>query len=378
MEIPVKLESHNESNLFLRSTWAEFRKEFGRFGWQYMPYKEGKNNRIFFGMMGIGDESALEVSVSYKQKGIVSKIHFDSNSISDEFKKRLTNIVKQAHLSINNIQTFTGRYYFTSPQGAIANYSGSNFSIYPVQKAINAIELEVKAFDKVDAQTEAKKLLFKILDFLSVCTNSSFSFSESPRAIKTISNVKQVYFENDDWIDDYPIVKDSLGLTKLQCAFLERIISGDIEINHPVLLACSHFHAAQKQWSFDVPVENNNTELASVLYVSALEVAATMDVQDNAICEKCKQPIYKIRQRVLDLTKTYANGLESFIDDYYKMRSKYLHAGILFSDLSYAGVSIPLLDETEKGFRQQSAIAPINLREYVGYILRKIFVVKLQ
>jgi hypothetical protein len=378
MEVPVKLESHEETNLFLRCTWAELRKSFGRFGWQYMPHKEGQKQRIHFGMMGIGDESPLEVSVSYKKKGVVSKIHFDSQSISDELQKKLTSVIERALKSKDNLQIFSGKYSFKSPQGEFSNYIGEYFSIYPVQKQITSIELRVKAFDKVDAQTEAQKLIFKILDFLSVCTNSSFTICESLPS-KTKVSGQQIYFEDDDWIDDYPIVKDRLGLSKLQCQLLDQVVSGSLELSHPFLRACSHFHAGQKQWTFDKPLIDSNTELASVLYVSALEVAATMDVHDNTKCEKCGQTIYSIRQRVLNLTKTYANGLEPFIDDYYAMRSKYLHAGMLFSDLSYAGVSIPLLDTTsENGFRLQSPIMPINLREYIGYILRKILVIKFQ
>lgn len=99
---------------------------------------------------------------------------------------------------------------------------------------------------------------------------------------------------------------------------------------------------------------------------------------ESSSCKECGQKKYSIRQRVKELVRLHLNQyIEGFIDDYYSARSEYLHTGILFSDTSYIGVSIPQLDPlSNSGCRSQSPALPINLSEYTGYILRNVFISK--
>jgi hypothetical protein len=140
-------------------------------------------------------------------------------------------------------------------------------------------------------------------------------------------------------------------------------LTHNIELNHPFLRASSHFHTAQKLWLVNPSPVENITELSSVLYVSALEVATELYPLENSTCKECGQKKYSIRKRVKELTRMHLNEyIEGFIDNYYSARSKYLHVGVLSSDASYVGASIPQLDPTsDNGCRIQTSTGSSEL-----------------
>ncbi|MBD1862713.1 MULTISPECIES: hypothetical protein [Trichocoleus] len=382
VEIALNLTSNQESNAFLRALWAEFRYSFGKCAWQYSPYKDGKKNRIYFGYVDLGLNGAIGISISYKRKNIIKKIFLEQNfnRIPPEIEAKLSNAIDKAISESRSPRIYYVQTDFESTPMAIGNYSGSHFRLYAIDEKTNRIIYEVKGFDAIDALTEAQKIIPKIFDFLSVCTNSVFT-STSTEIFKNQlnSDIHEVFFEDFDWIDDYPRIEKNLALWEIQRDFLDKILVNDIELNHPFLRSSSHFHSAQKLWLTSSSLVENTIELSSVLYVSALEVATELYPLENSTCKECGQKKYSIRQRVKELTRTHLNEyIERFIDNYYSARSKYLHVGVLSSDSSYIGASIPQLDPaSDSGCRIQTSILPINLKEYVSYILRSIFMQKM-
>ncbi len=384
MEVTLNFTSNEESNIFLRALWAEFRQTFGKCAWQYAPFKDGKQNRIHFGFadIGLGGGDTLAISVSYKRKGVINCIFFDriQGEIYEGLRTKLSNAVNQALERRKHLGNYYLQASFRSPQSAVAPYNGRFFSLRLVNKNenTNCLTLKVQGFDKKDAETEWQKLSGKILDFLAICTNSSFVFDSSENCSKEQTELsEEIFFQRLDWIEGYPQVEGLLRLWETQKDFIDRIVIGEIELDHPLLRASGHFHAAQKLWSENTHAMDRNStfELANVLYVSALEVASELHPVRTKVCKECGQKVYSIRQRVKQLTRIHINEfIEKFIDDYYSTRSKYLHAGVLSSNTSYTGVSIPQLDpSSSSGCYTQISILPVNLREYVAYILRSIF-----
>jgi hypothetical protein len=109
------------------------------------------------------------------------------------------------------------------------------------------------------------------------------------------------------------------------------------------------------------------------MYISALEVASSIEGVSAKKCECCGQPIYSISKRV----RTYVqqnlgtNVSDGYIKPLYNTRSKYLHEGLTISENNYTGSTIPQLDsDMDHGVSYQISPSPINLREYTSYCLR--------
>jgi hypothetical protein len=115
-------------------------------------------------------------------------------------------------------------------------------------------------------------------------------------------------------------------------------------------------------------------EVATVLYISAIEVASAIGVPRAGTCKTCGQEIYKISTRVVDYVASRMKGSSPVSDifkSYYRKRSKYLHAGFVLADHSYAGVTMPLLDpSSDSGVTQLTSVSLVNMREWTGYLLR--------
>jgi hypothetical protein len=81
--------------------------------------------------------------------------------------------------------------------------------------------------------------------------------------------------------------------------------------------------------------------------------------------------VYKIAARVTDLVKRFCGEPAArIIKDIYSKRSKYLHAGVLISNL-YAGTSIPQIDPgSDRGITMPIDVPILNLREFSSFCLR--------
>ncbi len=119
---------------------------------------------------------------------------------------------------------------------------------------------------------------------------------------------------------------------------------------------------------------STHMEIASVLYISALEVASSIDIEEPKNCSQCGQKLYSIGRRVVDMLEKYLNvHLGKEFKGYYGKRSKYLHSGELLFNYSYIGTTIPQLDPSDPtGCKVHSGIPLLNLREYTSFCLRKV------
>ncbi len=413
-----------ESNNFLRAFWAELRNRFGKCAWNYQPFKNGTSQIIFLGWADINQKQAIPISLRYSQRTTVSEVHFGEQfgepvDESSDLGQHLKAAVYKGYQRRNNPDTHILQVPFSSLYRALAPYSGEWFEISPHQHPISLLKLKIRAFDDIDAKAEFLRISSYLRDILSVETNSLFWHS-SQEAMQNIKSSKEseksvcpdvnTFVPNQEWIDNIPHHNDYLLISSQAFQFLDRIISKDeLSLKEDAFIrSCHHFHVAREQdasiydrlvYSGEQKNEDGSTitlrfqehprltsvsmlsrraeEIATMLYISAIEVASSIDFDYSETCTTCNQKQYHISARVVDYVKKYF-GLEEgdyfskIFKSYYNKRSKYLHEGIFLRDHSYTGTTIPRLNPlSDSGVSQNTSVSLINLREQTAYMLRQ-------
>ncbi len=376
MEIFLNHTSTEQSNLFLRALCAKLKKEFGKCAWQFSPHKDGKTNSIFLGYADIGIGEPIEILIKYKLKGVIDRLIFQNLKNDDTLVKHLASIIDYANnTKPSNRYTLTAKIKTTSVMRDennginFANVQGEHFSIYTDNQK-SFIRIEVVALDKDDSIFIGLPRIHSIRDFLTVCTNAKISITPS-ETLQSIPEPDPEFKVDEDWIDGMPFYDGKIRLTSIQVQFIDNIAA--CVAPYTFLKACAHFYNGQKSWSLN-SINEHTLEVATVLYVSALEVASELYESPKGTCSKCGQTKYAIRRRVLDLVEAHmGKNSTGLIDDFYQIRSKYLHAGSALSRNNYAGSVIPQLSpESSSGCYPAVAPLPINLMEFVSYILRSV------
>jgi len=412
-----------ESNNFLRAFWAELRNRFGKCAWNYQPSKDGNSQSIFLGWVDINQEQAIPISLTYSQRAIVNGIYFgeqfgESIDEASELGQQLKDAVDKAYQRFNSPGTKILQVPISSLYRSLAPYSGQWFEILPDQHPISSIRIKIRAFDDIDAEAEFLRVSSYILDVLSVETNSLFwLLGQEDRQDTTFNTDSEkpvcpevnTFVSNEEWMDDIPHCGGYLLISSQAVQFLDRILSkNELSAEEETFIrSCHHFHVAREQDAliYDQLVSSGEQkdedgattlflqehprlkststisrraeEIATVLYMSAIEVASTIDSNPSERCITCGQEQYKISARVIDYVKKYlvleeGHHLSKVFKSHYVKRSKYLHAGIVLRDHAYTGTTIPRLDpSSDSGVSQRTSVLVINLREWIGYMLRK-------
>ncbi|KWU58956.1 hypothetical protein AWW70_19165 [Bacillus mycoides] len=391
MDINIGTTNVEESNDFLRCLWAEMKKEFGVCGWHYTPYKMGPLKKITFGFVNIGESYPLEVGISYNEKGSINNIYFLAEHGKKEIVKgtelfqRLKKVTTAAKQNVGQCDTL---YFRTAIKSfySLVSYRDENFTIEPMVGDVSEFSFGVKAYDRNQAKgfvTQKKK---QLMDFLSVETNAVFE-SVNWWEEGLIENPKLEVFQEEDFIDDHSVKEDYFVISEKGKKFVNILTDTEQDLNPEIelfLKACSHFHSARKQEQKMFHEDENGmvvvhnkgdeTELATTLYLSALEVATLIGFKEEK-CDACGQPKFQISKRVRELTSRYLpkHLVKDFVN-YYDKRSKYLHAGMRLNTETPTKSLIPLLDNQDKsGCDLPNKTPLINIREYVSYCLRKFY-----
>ncbi|WP_027401693.1 hypothetical protein [Aphanizomenon flos-aquae] len=412
-----------ESNNFLRAFWAELRNRFGKCAWNYQPFKDGTSQTIFLGWADINQKQVIPISLTYSQRAIISGIHFGGQfgepvvDEESELGQQLKDAVDKAYQCRNNPATIILQVPVFSLYRSLAPYSGQWFEISPDQHPVSLLKIKIRAFDYIDAEAEFLRISSYLLDILSVETNSLFWLSGQKDRQGITSNMKSeettcpevnTFVSDQEWMDDIPNSNGYLLISSQAVQFFDRILSKD-ELSseeETFIRSCHHFHVAREQDAFindrlvcTEEQENEDEitfsfqehprlksasmlsrraeEFATVLYMSAIEVASTIDSNPSERCDTCGQEQYKISARVVDYVKKYlvleeGHHLIKIFKSHYGKRSKFLHAGVVLRDNSYTGITIPRLDpSSDSGVSQRTSVLIINLREWIGYMLRQ-------
>ncbi|WP_144466145.1 hypothetical protein [Bacillus sp. FDAARGOS_235] len=402
-----------KSNEFLKSLWAEMKKEFGKCAWQYNPYKIKQENTINFGFMDI-DVAVLNVKVTYKQKGSIIKIIFEYPKGEEELEqssplgRRLKKVVRLARRNIGRKEEYVAGLEIKSYFPLLA-YEGKHVTIKAFSSDFNKnnkIYFPFSAYDENQADGQVFQKMNEILDFLSVETNAPFWEDGTDSYYDYIDIPNNEIYQDTSFIDGLSLKNEFLSISQTGMRFLDYIVTdnGDDKDLALFLSACYHFHTARKYdaqihdfggnkyYSSDdgsmLEIErckkdkglepgyvlgNSQIEIATTLYLSALEVITLIGFEEKK-CKECGQDVYQISSRVKGIAKKYFDSYtaEEFTAMYNK-RSNYLHRGYMLTDKAPTTSSVPLLDvESESG-----CIYPENnlqwLREHTSYILRAFY-----
>ena len=182
MEIVIGTNKLSESNLFLRCLWAKLRECFGNCGWNYIPFKNGKENTILFGYASLDLEMPVRVSVKYKTKGSISSIYFDFDKDVDgkifDSIRGCVDAAKRDFGSPRMRKMASAIKPFSPYTGAMSlqlgKYQGEHFQVEPGNDGVAKLILNVPSFDEVDAATVAKRIGNKLMHLMSVGTNYCF------------------------------------------------------------------------------------------------------------------------------------------------------------------------------------------------------------
>ncbi|MED0998354.1 hypothetical protein P4T34_23345 [Bacillus mobilis] len=391
MNIQIGTSNVEESNEFLRSLWAEMKKEFGVCGWHYTPYKNGLLKKITLGFVNIGESKPLEVGITYKEKGSINNIFFMADHGEKEIQKgtelyqRLKNVVNVAKQNVGKLDTL---YFRTAIQSyySLNSYRTENFTIHPMIDNMSQFSFGVNAYDRNQASGFVAQRVTQLMNFLAVETNAVFDRVNWVEDGLIESNESEL-FQEEDFIGDHSIKEEYLVISVEGKEFINILTNSEQDLSPEVelfLKACAHFHSARKQeeklfhrdsdGTVVVVHAGDETELATTLYLSALEVTTLIGFTEDK-CDDCGQPKFQISRRVKELTSKYLpkHLVKDFVD-YYDKRSKFLHAGMRLNTETPTRNLIPLLDPTEKnGCEVLYKIPLINIREYVSYCLRKFY-----
>jgi len=419
MNIQVGIDKVAEANRFLRTLWAEFRKVCGKCAWQYTPYRDGPRNLIFLGFADIGrPEGGVGVSVTYVKKGSIRSICFTHGldrpvDPQSDLGQLIQTTVEAARARMASPERKAYQVTVECLDRPLWFYEGHSFRMEPKSRRRFSLSVAVAAFDKPDAETQLIPRMRQILDLLSVETNSAFwpllrGNDERDEPLEQAPDRSGLFVDDPNWMDDYP-VRERLYLLSAEGKRLLELVAEEESLGGPIstfMRACNHFHTARKydaqvtdvlevgkaeptgqagEYVIPLTVRYSrleaagqlgaaHAEITGTLYMSALEIASKIGGPEPTACPKCGQQQFKISQRVTDLmTRCGGENLGRFAEGYYNQRSQYLHEGVMLSDLSYAGISIPLLDPSStSGCRAQGASPSRNLREYVGFAMRRV------
>lgn len=377
MNVKIKLSASDtpSSNVLLRAVWAELRRGFGTLAWQYMPRRDGSTKTIHFGTADLGLTEPVMVAVEYKKKGIVAAIVFETAA---SIAGRLQACIDRAHASVEKLEL---RCYKTALAtiGEFADVTTENVSLKSKSPTAAELIVRIPAFDDEDGRVEFTKRLYPIIDIVSVFTNLPLRAAKQSRHEAADGKVRTALQPiSPDWLDGHPIVADLLVIPEPAYELLEAIALNSLSYEQQLLVsAAHHFHAALvlERESYSAWGGGVSSELATVLYVSALEVTSMVGAASPEACGGCGQPKHRIAERVRGLVaKCLGEPPARLVSGLYTVRSKYLHAGQLLSTRSYLGTSLPQLDPSgpEHVEMQSPLIGLLNLREYTSFCLRHV------
>lgn len=182
-----------------------------------------------------------------------------------------------------------------------------------------------------------------------------------------ISSKKQ---EDEYWMDDYPLFDSHFILPEYAKNLLYKIIEQKSSKELSILLRASHHfnHGLMLQQ------KQMQTELIVAQFMSSIETLTELEIYPKKTCPSCNQKVFSIQNRVLTfLHQDFPEHLVAEFRKFYKIRSRYLHAGQLTLYRKYTGISLPQVSiNPEMGCEDYECMFPmINLIEWIGWFIRK-------
>ncbi len=388
MKVKVGLNTNTESNQFLSCLWGIL-EDNEHIAWQTFGHLDRQKKKLIIGNLSCKLLSKCYiVSIYYKRKGVIDIIEFEDSSEHDLDKDDVKIINEAIKKSVKYKELTKKKYYkmFVKSVGNVtSSYIGEYHSILPIKKKkCMQITLAIDCFGSNDAKSLVKKKTTQIMSVLSTYLMLPLYLNDPYE--KTDRNISENFFSNMKWIEIPPMDKEYQLLPKVTVDFIDKVISDNLSENEKKIIDASRmYHTGLKYLSFEffwdrypkldfVNYDASAQEIANTLFMSTLEVLASIYKKDVSKCTECSQKIYSIRKGVLDLCDRFSDEyvFKSYISDYYNERSMYLHTGFHYDDNSYNSSSNPQIDSNSSLVNQLPSAEVINIRDAVGYIFRNV------
>lgn len=356
---------------------ATFLKE-GKIGWQYTPYKNEKENIIFVGFMDVHHLSIIyEVNFYVSRNNTVQKVILtrqDNASLTEQERNYLIQIdierkkLKKQIFYVQvqfSMESFRGIRYFYP-------FMYQSMTMYCIDDK-QYLDLAIRGFCKQQISEQVLEVFEKIASFLSTQTNSTIEI-QKVCFVNDLAKLKEgISFqsqEDENWMDDYPLVDSHFILPEYAKKLLNNIIEQKNSKDLNILLRASHHF----KHSLMLQQKQMQTELIVAQFMSSIEALAELETYSKKTCPSCNQKVFSIQNRVLTLLKQdFPKNLVSEFKNFYEMRSRYLHEGKLTLYRKYTGTSLPQVSMSPKiGCEDYECMFPmINLIEWLGWFIRK-------
>lgn len=370
----VGLKSNKETNDFLRCLWARVAATFGKLAWQYSPLRMG--NTIIVGIACIGENTHLNIKLTYKQKGCVASIDFapEGTFTHDTLHEQLKKCVKEALQPENYIRQafYKGKF---DKSISFQKKSRKNFVIEG-----DTITLKVLGYDDKDCATMFKAQLLQVCNFLTFDTSRYITLSNTLTGeIRQNHNLITRLLDSKTGMVTGEVERNKMYQNLEVSDRMADYIDSYLERPYGYEEHFSNFDKSVQLFAQGVRNEElagiaaglpePYSEQAIVAYMSALEII-TLGDKEPEICKCCGQMRYSIARRVKDLANAAIEGWGDFVKGYYGDRSKYVHTGLLLSSNSYIGRSVPLMSEGSRtGMIVQIGRVGDCLRDMVKYCI---------
>lgn len=248
------------------------------------------------------------------------------------------------------------------------NYTMSNFVIND-----NSYSFKISGFDSIDIETFANSLVYNINNLLSFDTLSIIYRPDSNVKTAIEPNYKVVIVNLDNPSEN--VENDNEAIPKIELTdrilnYIEKVIEREVNYLNPMnrfeKAVCMFVQGMifEKMSRTEFSKMINTAEQSIVFYMSSLEIISIDDIK-SSVCECCGMEKFSIAKRVKQLVEKAMNGdyLIKEINNYYNLRSKFVHTGEFLSSNNYIGISIPIL-----GYRRLISQYPFTNHLYKEFI----------
>lgn len=380
IKFDVCLNSSEDSNLFLRKFYEEL-FNYGKVGWNFQSYREGK-------VIHIGNTNWGEMWIEYKERGKISRIYFKTSS--EESQKHVRVSLKYAKQYYNEMKSYTITTVFDTNDIMFCDMSRNGIQISSTEKGdrkFTSIVFSVYAFGIYDLEYVKTQKVNYLKHLLCVYTNIIFNCVKVTYN-EGIYNICDNEWQepNQDWIDieeEFVNIENNTISLGLDFFTIFRKILDTFEYNREMRLllnASQEIFCSKKM--INAVLKNGSdwnmpgyTDLINTLMISALEPLSSIYGVAPERCNECGNLKYSIRKKVRDLCNTYLPDYlaKEIYDRGYGERSAFLHEGNPITNEFYCGHCVPLINPVDgRSILLPVAHLNLNLFDYVTFIFRKI------
>lgn len=319
----VNTTNSEETDLYLRKLWSEFRSEFDNYAWNYWGYRHG--NTYLLGYLSLGLKENIEISYSYKTRGTIKNIII--TRIEDLSSNDISRINKVLELAIDFKKKLLNKWMSVNIKSLdnLDNYNGHSFKIIPGKKNCSQLHLNIQGFDKKDFGQETLIRATDLIIFISICFRTNCWLSQDKFHPRKKTVITDNNFIKD--IDQLIKYRKELGFVYDKILESAKLIKDGIVINYtskkilyPKALKKSRFIFPSKKkrkdnaeyisFRYTNPSKKKvtdsakfkvGTEIAIISFISSIEILSTINNNETKVCKKCHQKLYSISKKVRDL-----------------------------------------------------------------------------